>query len=54
MSANSTKAEQAALLAGLMVDESQVRQACLQALAVSSRRSYIRMGTADLALYFVQ
>lgn len=33
---NSTKSEQAVLLSGLMVDEAQVRHACLQALVVST------------------
>ena len=35
IAANSTKSEQAVLLNGLMVDETQVRHACLQALVVS-------------------
>lgn len=36
IAANSSKVEQEALLDGLMVDEAQVRLACLQALSVSS------------------
>lgn len=53
ISANATASERAALLSGLLSEESQVRQACLSALAVSSILLY-RSWRKSLSWLFLQ